>query len=207
MKKCFFPFVVLFLAVVFLLFSCGKSNEEKAKKLTEDKIKESLYIPESYELASFELDSAFAPYDDPSFFALAIDLAKDDNTVRQAQTEIEHANSEIALWSGPYQTSYDINKKNQAKNRLEQAKQIEEDATEHGKEVVEKIGKIVGKAPCFIGMKARVSFRAKNNNGQILMGKAKVLFDKEVSKIVEIYDMDSEEYQVYTDICNEIDKN
>lgn len=63
------------------------------------------------------------------------------------------------------------------------------------------------KDPEFIGMKAKVSYRAKSNNGNVQIGTAKVLFDKDMTKVINIYDMDGEEYQAFIAVCNEIEKN
>lgn len=127
---------ITFLA--FVLSSCTKSTEEKAKELSEAKIKESLIIPDSYDLASIEVDSAFTPYDDPQFYELTIELAKDGTAIEQAKRDMDDAQSSIALWESPYQTSYGLNEQNQAKAKYRQAKKAESDATEHAKALLKK---------------------------------------------------------------------
>lgn len=196
---------ITFLA--FVLSSCTKSTEEKAKELSEAKIKESLIIPDSYDLASIEVDSAFTPYDDPQFYELTIELAKDGTAIEQAKRDMDDAQSSIALWASPYQTSYGLNEQNQAKAKYRQAKKAESDATEHAKSIAEKMRVMFSKDPEFIGMKAKVSYRAKSNNGNVQIGTAKVLFDKDMTKVINIYDMDVEEYQAFIAVCNEIEKN
>lgn len=111
------------------------------------------------------------------------------------------------MWESPYQTSYGLNEQNQAKAKYRQAKKAESDATEHAKSIAEKMRVMFSKDPEFIGMKAKVSYRAKSNNGNVQIGTAKVLFDKDMTKVINIYDMDGEEYQAFIAVCNEIEKN
>lgn len=47
----------------------------------------------------------------------------------------------------------------------------------------------------FIGYKAYVSYRAKNNNGNILMDKMFAIFDKDINNIS--YMIDGETYEQY----------
>lgn len=194
-------------AIISILMSCNMSTEEKAKKLSEDKIKESLIIPESYDLASIELDSAFAPYDNPEFYDLTIELAKDGVVIAEAQSDKRHARSSIALWGGPYQTSYERVEQNNAREKFRKAKKTESDAIDHAKGIAEQMKVMLSKEPSFIGIKAKVKYRAKTNDGDIEMNTAKVLFDKGMTKVIDIYDMDSEEYQAFIAVYNEIEKN
>ena len=52
MKKLFLLFSILF-----VLSSCGKSDEEKLNDLIEEATKASLYIPESYDPVSTQCDT------------------------------------------------------------------------------------------------------------------------------------------------------
>lgn len=51
------------------------------------------------------------------------------------------------------------------------------------------------KEPKFIGLKARHRFRFKDNDGQTTFGEIHFLFDKELTKVITSYDMDSPEYK------------
>lgn len=194
------------ITLAFSLSSCTKSTEEKAKELSAAKIKESLIVPDSYDLASIEIDSAFTPYDSPEFYDLAIELAKDGIAISQAASDKEHAQSSIALWGGPYQTSFGRNEQNQAKADFRKAQKAESDATAHARSIAEKMKEIMSQKSEFIGMKAKVKYRAKDNAGQVQMGTAKILFDKDMTKVASIYDMDGDEYQAFIAIINEIEK-
>lgn len=198
---------VICMLLTSVLTSCSKSPEEKAKELSESKIKESLIIPDSYDLASIELDSAFSPYDTPEFYDLTVELAKDGVAINEVRNDKQHAKSSIALWSGPYQTSYDRTEQNSAREKYRQAKNSEANIIRHAKGVAEKMRIMLSKEPEFIGMKAKVKYRAKNNDGEILMSTAKVVFDKDMTKVNDIYDMDGDEYQAFITICHEIQDN
>lgn len=193
-------------AFISILMSCSLSTEEKAKRLSENKIKETLIIPESYDLASIELDSAFAPYDEPEFYDLTIEFAKDCVAIAEAQNDKQHARSSIALWGGPYQSSYDRVEQSNAREKFRKAKKTESDAIDHAKDIAEQMKEMFSKEPSFIGLKAKVKYRAKTNEGDIEMSTVKVLFDKDMTKVIDIYDMDSEEYQAFIAVCNEIEK-
>ena len=58
------------------------------------------------------------------------------------------------------------------------------------------------KSPEFIGYKASVSYRAKNNDGDILMSEVFVVFDKNIENIT--YMMDGKDYEQYQEVLKEI---
>lgn len=59
---------ILFLsACTLLLAACSQSPKEKAEALIKENLQSTLYYPDTYAPSSTQLDSAFAPYDDPSF--------------------------------------------------------------------------------------------------------------------------------------------
>jgi hypothetical protein len=64
--------------------------------------KEALIIPDSYDQASIEVDSAFTPYDDPQFYELTIELAKDGTAIEQAKSKdlvVDHIDTNRSVLS------------------------------------------------------------------------------------------------------------
>lgn len=60
---------ILFLsACTLLLAACSQSPKEKAEALIKENLQSTLYHPDTYAPSSTQLDSAFAPYDDPFFY-------------------------------------------------------------------------------------------------------------------------------------------
>lgn len=56
-----------------LLVSCS-SNEDKANRLIKKEMKKTLFIADSYEPVETQLDSAFAPFDNPELFERMFDF-------------------------------------------------------------------------------------------------------------------------------------
>ena len=59
---------VVFVILAILITACSQSPEQKANALIQEKVKNSLYHPETYEAVETIIDSAFAPKDDPAFY-------------------------------------------------------------------------------------------------------------------------------------------
>ena len=200
MKRYLFLFGII-VSFVCLLASCSKSPEQKVKDLVGTEIKKHLYIPESYDLADVKVDSAFAPYDNPEFIELTQELVKKGHEVEEAETDIKDAESSISIWADPY-SSFSRNSLNEARADLKKAQAKEEKSISEAKKLGEKMKKQMDKSPEFIGYKASVSYRAKNNDGDILMSEVFVVFDKNIENIT--YMMDGKDYEQYQEVLKEI---
>ena len=177
-----------------LLVSCNFTNEDKARSLIKESMKKTLLIADSYEAVETKLDSAFTPYDSSEFFENVIALAQCGMETDKAQKDANRAKSSMAIWSRSYMDAFSRNQYREYKYKYEKAIAEEETATENMQKIVDKIRKMLQDPSIFIGYKAVHTYRAKNNAGQVLMGHALFLFDKELIKIIAQYDMDSEEY-------------
>lgn len=63
------------------------------------------------------------------------------------------------------------------------------------KKLTDELKTIIDEEPQFIGFKARHRYRANNNVGKTVFGEMEFLFDKNVNKILAIYDMGDFEYK------------
>ena len=197
-----YPFLLgIIVSFVCLLASCSKSPEQKVKDLVGAEIKKHLYIPESYDLADVKIDSAFAPYDNPEFIELTQELVKKGQEVEEAETDIKHAKSSISIWENPF-SSYSRNSLNEAREDLKTAQAKEEKAISEAKKLGKKIKKQMDKSPEFIGYKAYVSYRAKNNYGDILMSEVFAVFDKNIENIT--YIIEGKDYEQYQEVLKQI---
>lgn len=193
MKKQFWA-LAIFASLSLMLTSCSKSPEQKAKDLAETEIKKLLYFPESYDPADIKIDSAFAPYDSPEFMEITSNLAKIGDEIAEAQEDIKSKRQSVSLWSMPFD-NYSRNELNDAKAELAKAQAKEKKAMEEAQKLMLKMKTLMEEKPKFIGFKAMVSYRAKNNEGNILMDNIFTIFDKDMTKIV--FMCNNNEYEQY----------
>ena len=189
MKKLFF--VVM---TTLMFASCAKSPEQKAEALIKEQLQQTLYHPETYAPSGTQVDSAFAPYDDPVFYEKTLKLAKLIMVIDKYDEEAKSEKSSMSLWSGSY-TSYGHNEYQEAEEKYNDAISKKEQATSEAQTIGEELKKMCVEESKFIGFKATHTYRANNNAGQTIGGKTLFLFDKDMTQIVASYDMDGEEYK------------
>lgn len=98
---------ILFLsACTLLLAACSQSPKEKAEALIKENLQSTLYYPDTYAPSSTQLDSAFAPYDDPSFYEKTLKVAKLGVLVSDCEEEASQLRTSMSLWQGPYQSAF-----------------------------------------------------------------------------------------------------
>ena len=187
--------VLLIVTAVMLLASCAKSPEQKAELLIKEQLQKSLYHPDTYAPSGTQMDSAFAPFDDPAFYQKTLKLAKLTIAANQFVEEANQAKSSMAIWSGPYQTAYDRQSYSEEKAKYDKAMENMEKAKQEAQPLAEELKGLAKGKRVFIGFKAIHSYRANNNAGQTIGGKAEFIFDKDIKNVLAVYDMDSEEYQ------------
>ena len=66
----------------------------------------------------------------------------------------------------------------------------------------DKMKEQMDKSPKFIGFKSSISYRAKNNDGNILMESVFAVFDENIENIT--YMLDGNDYEQYQEILKEI---
>lgn len=195
MRKIYY--LALITMALFCLSSC-KSNEDRAKSLASEKIKAQLYIPESFELASFKLDSAFYPYDSKDFVNLAVKMLNAGEKMDKAESDMQEAERNMALYDVPYQSAYMKIEYSQAKAKYEEAQSIMEQQKSLAIDLRQELDELLSKKSEFIGFKSNITYRAHNNAGNVVMGHARVVYDKDITEVEQIYDMDSsEEFVAY----------
>lgn len=183
------------MAVLALLASCTKSPEEKANAMIKEQLQKTLYHPDTYQPAETKLDSAFAPFDDPTFYEKTVKLAKLGMAIDKYGEEANEEKSHMAIWSGPYQTAYGRNEYQEAKAKYNKAIANKETAQKQAEKLGKELRSMAEKGEKFIGFKAIHSYRANNNAGQTVFGNAKFIFDKDMTQIITVHDMDDDEYK------------
>lgn len=176
-----------------LLVSCS-SNEDKANRLIKKEMKKTLFIADSYEPVETQLDSAFAPFDNPELF----DFFQYSEELEKVKLDIKHAKSSMSIWSESYsslgESQFVKNEYEEARREYEQAVAREKTLTDIMMNKATKLKKMLESPSEFIGYKAVHSYRAKNNAGQVLLGKNIFFFDPEIEHVLAQYDMGSSEY-------------
>lgn len=190
MKRIFALSLILLMAI-----ACAPSPQEKAEALVKEAIQKSLYIPDSYEAVETQLDSAFTPYHDPAFVATVLDICKKGVELDELDSKMKRAKSSMSIWSGPYMTSFGRNQYNEAKEEYETAKGKYDALTAKIQKMAEGLREQIEKEPEFIGCRVHHTYRAQNNAGNVLMGGAYFLLDKDLTQIIAQWD--EEEIEVY----------
>lgn len=188
----------LFLSVflVSLLFvSCTQSNEEKAMALIETDMNQTLLYPSSFEVAKMELDSCFK--DDQArnaeTFKFGYEIATLYKKYKEAQQNVKHAESSMSIYADSYRMGYDFGVQ-QYKQHEEERDQAMAKAESYKEEIIqliknniEIINDIISKKHEFDGFMTVLSYRAKNNAGNVVMDEVLYFFDKDLTKIIARY--------------------
>lgn len=186
MKK----FLVL-IAVLIGMASC-QTNEQKAEALVKDNLKKALYKPETYKPIETKLDSAFAPYDDPSFYEELFDLVKIEDELTKLDGELKQAVRSMIIYGSGYQTAYDKLEYQEAKEKYDKVTAQTEKTKERLKKQVVVVATSLQKKPTFIGYKITHNYRAENNAGNSLIGNSVFFVDKDLERVT--YSMETDEY-------------
>lgn len=199
MKKLFLGIFAL------VLFSACQSNEQKADTLIKDVVKKSLYKPETYKPIETKVDSAFAPFDDPEFFLVLADYGNLFMKYEEVEMKAKNAKSSMAIHSGSYQSEFDKNEYQDAKEEYEKYSAQMENMQAKGSKIMQKIDNMAKSERKFIGFKAFHNFRADNNAGQTLIGNAVFFIDKDFKEIT--YSLELDEYNEIMKYIKEFQEN
>ena len=196
MKKFFYLALV-----AVLMTACAQSLEQKAEALIKESLKKSLYKPETYKPVETKVDSAFAPYDDPKFFAELVEFGKTNSEYENLEFKAKQAKSSMSIWSGPYQTAFGKNQYEEAKAEYEEASAEIEKIMKKGKKQFDRIVRMVKESRKFIGYKAVHNYRAENNAGNNLIGNTIFFINKDFKEIT--CSMEVEEYNKVQEDIND----
>ena len=182
------------------MVACSQSPEDKANKLIKAELRKTLYKPESYKPIDTNIDSAFAPLNDPAFFELLNEVAIIGKEVEDLNRTMKDAKSTIAIYSGPYQSAYDKNRITEAKEEYDLAEKKYDKLLDKGKKVYLEIVQELAKEPKFIGYIATHNYRADNNAGNTLIGNGVFIIDPDFKKV--LFKCEMEDYNEIQDNIN-----
>lgn len=196
--------LLLLTVSVALLASCGKSPEEKVQALIEDAVKKSLYIPESYDPVETKIDSAFAPHATQEYIEGTIEMCKAYREMKECESEVKSAKSTLNIYSDSYARAYMANEYRDHKAEYEAALSKKSKTEERLKGIIEDLRKMEEQKPTFIGYSAVHRYRANTNGGQTAFGTIQFFLDKDMSKIVASFDLDSYEFKEMQETLEEM---
>ena len=194
---------LLYLVIIALALTACTSKERKAEILIKEKMLKTLYNAESYDPVETVVDSAFTPFDDPKFYEKTLAIAEIGWEMERYESEAKSAERQIALYQDLLRISYSNSNKlslNQAQEEYDNILAKKSEAEEKAKDLAEQLKADLQQKPLFIGFKSRHRYRAKDNEGNTFMGEAKFLFDKDITQIVCVWDMDGYEYKQVQDL-------
>ena len=185
---------VVFVILTIVITACSQSPEQKANALIQEKVKNSLYHPETYEAVETVIDSAFAPKDDPVFHEKILKLYHLCKDVQKNQEKANDAERSMSLWKSPYMSEYGHIRYNEAKQEYDDCVKQKEKLINKIQKTNKELEKIAEPGRRFIGFKVTHKFRAQNNAGNTLMGEYVFILNEDLTKILASYDTDSEDY-------------
>lgn len=209
MKKiAFLSFVIL------TLVSCMRTPEDRANSIIQERVKKSLFFPDSYEAIETVVDSAFAPQDDPIFYDKALQLYNLFTVVEVCRSNADRAERVMNVWKAPHLNGLGQVNYNQAKDDFERySKQVDFYTSKIEKEK-DYLQEQISKEPKFIGFKFTHKFRAKTNSGNVMIGEKVFITNEDMTQILAGYDSDGEEYmlvqriyQTLQDVSQQWDEN
>lgn len=185
--------LVMTMLAAFSITSCNKSSEDKANVLIRESMKKSLYFPESYDAVETVIDSAFAPKDDPAVYDELLTVAALGKLLEEYTEKVKIAEQSMAIYDGS--SPFEKTQYNEAKEERDKYTKAIEELEAKVVKTFETITKLAEPGRKFIGWKATHRYRAKNNAGNILMGKEVFILDERFTKVLANYDTDSDDYK------------
>lgn len=189
-KSIFLSFAIL------TLVSCVRAPEDKVNSIIQERVKNSLFFPESYQAIETVVDSAFAPKDDPVFYDRAMNLYRLFVAVEVCRSKAHRAERTMNVWKNPYAKGFgNVNYKQEKAIFEKYSKQVEYYTAKIEKEK-DYLQGLISCQPAFIGFKFTHRFRAKTNSGNVTIGEKVFITNKDMTQVLVGYDSDEEEYML-----------
>lgn len=188
--------IVLFSIAILSLVSCVRTPEDLANSLIRERVKNTLFFPDSYEAIETVVDSAFTPKDDPAFYDKALELYNLFTVVEACRSEADRAERVMNIWKNPYLDGLgQVNYKQSKKNFEKYSEQVKYYTSKIEQEK-DYLQEIINVKPKFIGFKVTHKFRAKTNSGNVMIGEKVFITNEDMTQILAGYDSDKEEYML-----------
>ena len=190
MKKEFFLFIL-----VAIMAACSETPKDRAKKLIDDVLKKSLFKPESYEAVDTQIDSAFTPFGDISFYEQTLKFYKLSDELQHLDIRAKNSKKKMAENSGPYLTSYSRHLYNEAKEDYDEVMAKKEKLEPRVSKMAEDLKAQIKAERQFVGYWAIHRYRAKTVIGETVMSDVVFVFDKDMSQILHVFDTNDNDFK------------
>lgn len=187
MKKINLLNVTIIVIAALALTSCNNSPEKKIGKLIKEEVQTMLYHPESYDPVATEIDSAFSPENDPKALDLILEAMDVFEETMEVAEEMQEIKESMAIYQNPY-SAYDKEKYNGYKKKYDKGEAKLDKLQEKATEIQTEVTKLENQEPEFIGYTVAHRYRAKANNGNVVMADNYFIVNKEMTEIIASYD-------------------
>ena len=184
-------------SAIIIMSGCSNTINDKAEKVIEKDMAKTLVTPDTYNAIETEVDSAFAPLDDPKVFNMILDIAGENvslNTFESKLAELKenmkNAEKGMNLMNNLKGDKYSEEYKKYKSYYDEYAdlvKEIEpqkEVITKRIQEKLQNVTKVLSGKRDFIGFKAIHKYSAENNQGKELTDSCFYLLDKDMNNVL-----------------------
>lgn len=198
--------IILYLVTGVALFTaCTKTPEEKAEVLIKKSLKYKLMLSESYAPMETTIDSAFAPFDDPVFYARTMEWCSLAITMDELEKKEKKALSSMAMWEGDHQSAYGKARYEEEKAKHDAILAQMEDVIKQG---AEKYAKLVEESKGerrFIGFVIRHHYSARNiMYNKTEFGAYEYIVDNDIKNVIAEYDMNGNEYKIVHQVYDKL---
>lgn len=176
------------------VISCSQPSENKVDTLIQESVRKSLSHPESYLAIETVVDSAFAPFDDPSFYERTLEISKmtleNLEYVRKAQEAVRYLKSKQYA----HMTDSDKIQYRRYKNISNLYNKKVDSLSARIQEKGRKLMEMTGKEYRFIGFKVMHVYSAEDDGGNTAIKKRIFIVDDKWTKSLAEYDASNKEY-------------
>lgn len=173
------------------LCACGPSNEEKAQKMAENYLKETLYHFESYKPLEIKVDSSFVSLaSDKESLELILGLFEFVKSADEYAGQIERAESDMDIWSpNGYSTATSRGEYKRAKEKRDNSQRLLDKTKNHIHTQFEKIKERQSslKLGEFNGWKVYHRFKSLNGAGTLELSGEYIFFCDENFNVTLAY--------------------
>ena len=190
---------ILYIVIsIFLLVGCGKSEEDKTNQLIEKSVKNTLYYPESYDPVS--TDSNTMPFNifNDNMMALSTKIFKLVKEIKYANWELEGEQR---------RATYFGNNKNEIKEYKEKIDRLNKQLNVMVEQATETLTRLKADSDNKEVNVVQHKFRAKNGLGLVSFNDYLFIIDKNDNKIINAYDVNSDEFIKLTALIKCISDN
>jgi len=192
---------ICFVTTLLLFVACSQTDKDRAEALIKDALQLELYNPDTYKSVDTQLDSAFAPYDDPAFFDQVEALVTLQLNIQQLDSNLRAAKDTMALLTVPMSDT-DEQKYEEARGKYESSMAELDEVRLKGDSLLVDIVRTLQRERRFIGYKVVHAYRADDSAGNMQAGNTVFLIDSLFSRVV--YSLELTSYEKIQKIIAEL---